>query len=52
MRILAAPILGIVFVMWILYRALIKKDLKQHLNDLYVGLFFILIWAILFYLIV
>ena len=40
--------LTIFFIGWILYRLLIKKDLKKNLNNLYLELFFIGIW-ILFY---
>jgi len=34
---------------WLHYRLFFKKDLKQHKNDLYLGLFFIAIWSVLYY---
>lgn len=38
-----------VFVGWILYRILIKKDMKQHLSSLYVGLTFTGVWVLIYY---
>ncbi len=38
----------IVFICWILYRILIKKDIKQNLNTVYLGLFFIVIWSLMY----
>ncbi|MCD6068255.1 MAG: hypothetical protein K0S33_3081 [Bacteroidetes bacterium] len=38
----------LVFAAWILYRFLIKKDLKQQLNSLSVGLFFTGVWAVIY----
>jgi len=49
MRAFIVPILFIAFIIWILYRAIIKKDLKKHLNDLYLGIFFFSIWAVIVY---
>ena len=40
----------IVFLFWILYRLLIKKDLRQNLNSLYAGLFFVAVWAVIYLL--
>lgn len=40
----------VLFVLWILYRLLIKKDLKQNLNNLYAGLLFIGVWAAIYFL--
>lgn len=45
-RVLIAPVLIVLFFGWILYRLLIRKDLKQHMNELYAGLFFVSIWAV------
>ncbi|PKB17857.1 hypothetical protein CLU82_3105 [Flavobacterium sp. 5] len=44
--------LSIAFIGWALYRLLIKKDLKQNLNNVYLGLFFIGTWALLYFFIV
>ena len=40
-----------VFLIWILFRLVIKKDLKQNLNGIYLGLTFIGIWALIYFLI-
>jgi high-affinity Fe2+/Pb2+ permease len=42
--------LAIVFIGWIFYRLLIKKDLSENLNSLYLGLFFIAIWVLFYFL--
>ena len=44
--------LAIAFIGWILYRFLIKKDLKKNLNNLYLGLFFIGVWVLFYFFIV
>ncbi len=44
--------LVIAFIGWILYRLLIKKDLKKNLNNLYLGLFFIGAWVLFYFFIV
>jgi tellurite resistance protein TehA-like permease len=41
----------VLFVGWVLYRLLVKKDLKQNLNNLYLGIFFIAIWGLIYVLI-
>jgi hypothetical protein len=41
----------VIFIGWILYRLLIKKDLKQNLQTLYIGLIFTAIWGIIYFLI-
>jgi high-affinity Fe2+/Pb2+ permease len=38
-----------IFIAWVLYRLLIKKDLKQNLNSLYLGLIFIGVWVLIYY---
>jgi xanthine/uracil permease len=43
-------ILLVIFAGWILYRLLVKKDLKQHINSLYAGLFFVGIWTAIYFL--
>jgi hypothetical protein len=37
------------FILVILYLLIIKKDMKQLKNVLYPGLFFIAIWAVIYY---
>jgi len=51
-RIVMAIGLVIIFIGWILYRLIIKKDLNKNLNNLYLGLFFIGIWVLFYYFIV
>jgi FtsH-binding integral membrane protein len=39
-----------VFACWVIYRLLIKKDLKQQHSGLYMGLFFTGIWGLIYFL--
>lgn len=39
-----------IFILWILYRLLIKKDLKQNLNSLYTGILFVAVWTVIYFL--
>ncbi|HEY1040839.1 MAG TPA: hypothetical protein VGF30_15595, partial [Bacteroidia bacterium] len=41
----------VAFIGWILYRLLIKKDFRQNLNSVGVGLFFFGVWAVLYFFI-
>jgi hypothetical protein len=36
------------FILWILYRLLVKKDLKQNLDSLALGGFFIFLWGAIY----
>lgn len=38
-----------VFIGWILYRLLIKKDLRENVNNLYTGLVFVVVWAVIYW---
>jgi len=49
LRALIPILLFVVFVGWIFYRLLIKKDLKQQLNNLYIGLAFTIVWILIYY---
>jgi hypothetical protein len=40
----------VIFVGWVLYRLLIKKDLQRNRNNFYLGLFFIIIWVLIYFL--
>lgn len=51
-RIVMAIGLVIAFIGWILYRLIIKKDLHKNLNNVYLGLFFIITWALFYFFIV
>ena len=39
----------VVFLGWVLYRLLIKRDLRKNLQGLYLGLFFIAVWVVLYF---
>lgn len=48
MRIYAGLILFAAYFLWILYRAIIKKDLRQHREALTVYSGFIMVWAVIY----
>jgi hypothetical protein len=48
MRFIITIALTLLFVFWILYRCLIKKDLRKNINNLMAGLFFIAVWIIIY----
>jgi len=48
MRIIMAPIMAIIFIGWVLYRAFIVKDIKKYKTEVFGGFFFIAIWIVLF----
>lgn len=48
MRIFGGLGIIIAFVHWFLYRLIIKKDLKQHMQAFYVYLSFAVIWGIIY----
>lgn len=50
MRLVTPLIFIVLFVGWMLYRALIKRDLRQHKNDVLLGLFFMAVWAALYFM--
>lgn len=50
MRIYGGILIAIAFVVWFLYRILIKKDLKQHKPALYTYSTFVGVWAIIYLL--
>ncbi len=49
MRIFMPVVFIILFAGWVLYRLLLKKDLLKHKAELYLGIFFIAVWAVLYY---
>ncbi len=45
------PVLFIVlFIFWTFYHVFIKRDIKQHINDLYAGLTFTGLWAFIYFM--
>jgi len=38
------------FALWIVYRGVIKKDLKRNLDTLYIGFVFIGVWVLIYML--
>lgn len=48
MRIIYGLVFFVLYLAWIIYHALIKRDLRRHLNDLYALTFFISIWALIY----
>ncbi len=53
MRLYFPLVLGPLFLFYVIYLGLIKKELKQNLTTVvYPGLFFIAVWILLYYLLV
>lgn len=49
LRLFIPVIFIVLFIVWFLYRLFVKKDIKQQLNTVYLGLFFIGIWAVMYW---
>jgi len=47
-RIIMPVLLTIAFLIWCIYHLLIKKDFQSQKNNFYLGLFFMVIWAIIY----
>ena len=39
----------IAFIGWLLFRLIIKRDLKQHIDDLYAWIFLIVVWFLIYW---
>ena len=37
------------FILWVLFRLIVKRDLKKHANTVYLGLFFGVVWAVIYF---
>ncbi|MBK0380573.1 hypothetical protein [Mucilaginibacter segetis] len=48
MAIFVAPILAVLFIGWVLYHALLAKDLKKYKTEAFYGFAFIGVWAIIY----
>jgi beta-lactamase class A len=42
---------AVLFILWVLFRLIVKRDLKKHLNTVYLGLFFGVVWAVIYFFI-
>lgn len=51
MRLFFPLVFVLLFLTWILYRLILKRDLLEHKHTLGLGLFFICVWAALYFLI-
>jgi hypothetical protein len=49
-RMLMPLLLTFAFVVWCVYHIVIKKDFAKQKNNFYLGLFFIAVWALIYYL--
>ena len=49
LRIYLSIAFATLFILWILFRLIVKRDLKKHLNTVYLGLFFGLVWAVIYF---
>lgn len=50
LRLIIPIVFIILFMGWFLFRLIVKKDLKKNLNTVYLGFFFIAIWAVMYWL--
>ena len=48
MRVFAGLFIIGVFFIWLIYRVLIKRDLRQHKNTLGLFLLFVIAWGVLY----
>ncbi len=48
-RIIMPVVFMVAFILWILYRLFIKKDLKKNSNNLIAGCIFFAIWGVIYY---
>jgi hypothetical protein len=48
MRIFTPVIFSVLFIGWVLYRAFITKDIKKHKNEVFGGIFFMAVWALIY----
>ncbi|WCT11444.1 hypothetical protein [Mucilaginibacter jinjuensis] len=49
LALLGPPIMTALFIGWILYHLIIKKDAKKYRNDILGGLMFISVWAVIYF---
>jgi len=51
LRIFMPIVFLLVFIGWIAYQGLVKKDLSKQLNNLYAGVAFIGVWAVVYFVV-
>lgn len=49
-RMIMPLLLSLLFLVWCVYHLFIKKDFQAQKNNFYFGLFFMAVWAIIYYL--
>lgn len=49
MKIVLPLAFTLLFVLWVLYRLVIKRDFKKHWNTFFLGLFFVAIWGVIYF---
>ena len=49
LRIYLPMAFAVLFILWVLFRLIVKRDLKKHLNTVYLGLFFGVVWAVIYF---
>ncbi len=49
LRLFAPLVFIVLFVAWVFYRLIIKKDLKRNLNTFCFGLFFMGLWTVIYF---
>jgi beta-lactamase class A len=49
LRIYLPVTFAVLFILWVLFRLIVKRDLKKHLNTVYLGLFFGVVWAVIYF---
>ena len=52
MGVFAPTIMAIIFIGWVLYRALITKDIRKYKNEVFGGFFFIAVWVVIYAVII
>jgi len=52
MKALMAPILAVIFLGWVFYLTFITKTVKKHKDEVFAGIFFMAVWAVIILVIV
>jgi hypothetical protein len=49
LAIFGPPIMTVLFIGWVLFHLIFKKDAKKYRNDILGGLMFISVWAVIYF---